>query len=187
MPEPSADPKTTLDERLQIAVVGAHMSGLPLNSQLTELGGRLERRRGPHRFIGSTRCPAGRRIVPAWCAPPMAARRSSSKSGACRPRSSAPSCRDPRTARPRHDRPGRRLERAGLSLRGLRDQGRARHHSLRRLAGIPEDRELGRLRARLAGSTAKRLAVVMSALGSRTSLTVRNETSACLGSSATTP
>ena len=28
---------------MSIAVVGAHMSGLPLNGQLTELGGRLER------------------------------------------------------------------------------------------------------------------------------------------------
>ena len=28
---------------MSIAVVGAHMSGLPLNVQLTELGGRLER------------------------------------------------------------------------------------------------------------------------------------------------
>jgi allophanate hydrolase len=50
LPEPSADPKTTLDERLQIAVVGAHMSGLPLNSQLTERSGRFERtaRTAPH-------------------------------------------------------------------------------------------------------------------------------------------
>ena len=42
LPEPSADPTSPLDERLLIAVVGAHMSGLPLNRQLTELGGRLE-------------------------------------------------------------------------------------------------------------------------------------------------
>ena len=31
------------DDRVPIAVVGAHMSGLPLNIQLTELGGRLEK------------------------------------------------------------------------------------------------------------------------------------------------
>jgi allophanate hydrolase len=30
------------EDRVSIAVVGAHMSGLPLNTQLTELGGRLE-------------------------------------------------------------------------------------------------------------------------------------------------
>jgi len=30
------------EDRVSIAVVGAHMSGLPLNGQLTELGGRLE-------------------------------------------------------------------------------------------------------------------------------------------------
>jgi len=50
LPEASADPKTTLDERLHIAVVGAHMSGLPLNKQLTDRSGRLERaaRTAPH-------------------------------------------------------------------------------------------------------------------------------------------
>jgi len=42
LPEPAADPKVT-EHRISIAVVGAHMSGLPLNGQLTELGGRLER------------------------------------------------------------------------------------------------------------------------------------------------
>ncbi len=31
-----------VEDRVSIAVVGAHMSGLPLNGQLTELGGRLE-------------------------------------------------------------------------------------------------------------------------------------------------
>jgi allophanate hydrolase len=32
-----------LPDALQLAVVGAHMSGLPLNPELTELGGRLVR------------------------------------------------------------------------------------------------------------------------------------------------
>jgi allophanate hydrolase len=41
LPPPSADPAVT-EDRISIAVVGAHMSGLPLNGQLTELGGRLE-------------------------------------------------------------------------------------------------------------------------------------------------
>jgi allophanate hydrolase len=43
LPEPSADPTTTLDERFQIAVVGAHMSGLPLNKELIDQRGRFER------------------------------------------------------------------------------------------------------------------------------------------------
>ena len=43
LPEPSADPKSTLDERLLIAVVGAHMSGMPLNRELLNYRGRFER------------------------------------------------------------------------------------------------------------------------------------------------
>jgi allophanate hydrolase len=43
LPDASADPTTTLDERLQIAVVGAHMSGLPLNKELLDRRGRFER------------------------------------------------------------------------------------------------------------------------------------------------
>ena len=41
LPPPAADP-VVAEDRVSIAVVGAHMSGLPLNRQLTELGGRLE-------------------------------------------------------------------------------------------------------------------------------------------------
>ncbi|MDP2334139.1 MAG: allophanate hydrolase [Reyranella sp.] len=41
LPAPAHDPVVT-EDRVAIAVVGAHMSGLPLNGQLTELGGRLE-------------------------------------------------------------------------------------------------------------------------------------------------
>jgi allophanate hydrolase len=41
LPPPEADPKV-VEHRVSIAVVGAHMSGLPLNRELTELGGRLE-------------------------------------------------------------------------------------------------------------------------------------------------
>lgn len=41
LPPPSADP-TVEEDRVSIAVVGAHMSGLPLNGQLTALGGRFE-------------------------------------------------------------------------------------------------------------------------------------------------
>ena len=42
LPPPAVDP-TVPEDRVPVAVVGAHMSGLPLNGQLTALGGRLER------------------------------------------------------------------------------------------------------------------------------------------------
>jgi allophanate hydrolase len=41
LPAANNDP-VLAEDRVSIAVVGAHMSGLPLNGQLTELGGRLE-------------------------------------------------------------------------------------------------------------------------------------------------
>jgi allophanate hydrolase len=41
LPPPAADP-VVVEDRVSIAVVGAHMSGLPLNGQLAELGGLLE-------------------------------------------------------------------------------------------------------------------------------------------------
>ena len=41
MPPIDADP-VAIEDRVAIAVVGAHMSGLALNGQLVELGGRLE-------------------------------------------------------------------------------------------------------------------------------------------------
>jgi allophanate hydrolase len=49
LPPVEADPKV-VERRDSIAVVGAHMSGLPLNRELTELGGRLERaaKTAPH-------------------------------------------------------------------------------------------------------------------------------------------
>ena len=41
LPSEAHDP-VVVEDRVSIAVVGAHMSGLPLNGQLTALGGRLE-------------------------------------------------------------------------------------------------------------------------------------------------
>ena len=41
LPPPGCDP-VVAEDRVSIAVVGAHMSGLPLNKQLAELDGRLE-------------------------------------------------------------------------------------------------------------------------------------------------
>ncbi|MFL6579732.1 MAG: allophanate hydrolase [Burkholderiales bacterium] len=42
-PLPPAEPIAIADESVRVAVVGAHLSGLPLNYQLTERGGRLEK------------------------------------------------------------------------------------------------------------------------------------------------
>jgi len=42
LPPPETDP-SVVEDRVPVAVVGAHMSGLPLNGQLLELGGRLEK------------------------------------------------------------------------------------------------------------------------------------------------
>ncbi|MGE5149416.1 MAG: allophanate hydrolase [Rhodospirillaceae bacterium] len=49
LPPVEADPEV-VEQRDSIAVVGAHMSGLPLNRELTDLGGRLERaaKTAPH-------------------------------------------------------------------------------------------------------------------------------------------
>jgi allophanate hydrolase len=41
LPQPECDP-IVVEDRVPVAVVGAHMSGLPLNGQLLELGGRLQ-------------------------------------------------------------------------------------------------------------------------------------------------
>jgi allophanate hydrolase len=41
LPLPECDP-IVVEDRVPVAVVGAHMSGLPLNGQLLELGGRLQ-------------------------------------------------------------------------------------------------------------------------------------------------
>ena len=98
------------EDRVSIAVVGAHMSGLPLNGQLTELGGRLESAGRPRRSIASTPCPAVRRSGPAWCA--------SAKDGGAIELEvwSLPAAagrqlpaQDPRAAGAGHRHPGRRL------------------------------------------------------------------------------
>ena len=55
---------------VRLAVCGAHMTGLPLNQQLTERGAPAGPRL-PHRAaaIACSRCPAARRRGRAWCAP----------------------------------------------------------------------------------------------------------------------
>lgn len=41
LPSPCPPSKTPFESEIELAVVGAHMSGLPFNNQLTDLGGRL--------------------------------------------------------------------------------------------------------------------------------------------------
>ena len=60
---------SSTEDRVSIAVVGAHMSGLPLNGQLIAAGRAARKRRQDGAGLpASTPCPAGRRIGPAWCA-----------------------------------------------------------------------------------------------------------------------
>ena len=58
LPPPASDP-VVAEDRVPIAVVGAHMSGLPLNGQLTELGGRLESKASTAPFYRFYALPGG--------------------------------------------------------------------------------------------------------------------------------
>ena len=85
----AAAPSTVAASRtLPIAVVGAHLSGLPLNGQLLERGAMLREstRTAPaYRLLRAARHRA--RPSPACCAWPTAAPPSRSRSGTCRRRS----------------------------------------------------------------------------------------------------
>ena len=73
LPAISHDP-VLAEDRVSIAVVGAHMNGLPLNASSLSWAGGSRARARPHRSIASMPCPAARRGGPAWCAwPGMAA------------------------------------------------------------------------------------------------------------------
>ena len=62
-------PTRSATSEIALAVVGAHLSGMPLNGELAAIGARLPRERPqPRRTIGSTRWPAPRRPSPACCA-----------------------------------------------------------------------------------------------------------------------
>ena len=153
LPPPEADPMVA-EDRVSIAVVGAHMSGLPLNRQLTELRRPAGKRdAGRRRIIGSTPCPAARRIGRAWCASPTAAAPSSSRSGACRRGSSARfrragSRRRSASARSRW-KTARRVQ--GFLCESYATAGARDITSLRRLARLSEEPGLGRHDAGSAG------------------------------------
>ena len=101
MPQPPLAPlagRRCTATKSRIAVVGAHLSGMPLNGELKALGGALAR--GDRDRAGLPALCAGRprRRSPACCASSRRrARRSSSKSGRCRRRRSADS--SPRSRR----------------------------------------------------------------------------------------
>jgi allophanate hydrolase len=58
LPPQSGDP-VVAEDRVSIAVVGAHMDGLPLNGQLTELGGRMESKASTAAFYRLYALPGG--------------------------------------------------------------------------------------------------------------------------------
>ena len=114
LPPTDADP-VAIEDRVSIAVVGAHMSGLPLNGQLVELGGRLESagRTAPHyRFYALPGGPPHRpglvRVGDGW-----RRHRARSVEPAGRPGRRLPA-QDPGAAGARHRQPGRRLEVTGF-------------------------------------------------------------------------
>ena len=139
LPPPSSDP-VVAEDRVSIAVVGAHMSGLPLNGQLTELGGR-HGEHGQHRAVLSLLRPARRTAAPARPAAGRQGRRrhrARSLEPAGRPGRRLPA-QDPRPAGPGHRDPGRRLRCHGLPVRKPCDPGRPRYHRAGRLAGLPKN------------------------------------------------
>ena len=125
------------EHELALAVVGAHMSGLPLNDELTRRGGRLLRAtttaprlpplRAGRRPAGTarTRSHAATRVLP-----------SRSRSGPSRSPGSARSCRRSRnrSASARSSSPTAASQR--LPRRGRRCHRRPRHHPSRRLARL---------------------------------------------------
>ena len=131
------------DERIEIAVVGAHLSGEPLNHQLIELGAR---------FVRAARTAAA---LPAVCAAghdPGQARHDARRGARRRHRARALVARRagirpfrlprPAAAVHRHDRARRRPARQRLPVRTPRPHGRDRYLQVRRLAGVPALAEL---------------------------------------------
>ena len=139
LPAMAHDP-VLAEDRVSIAVVGAHMSGLPLNGQLTELGGRLESAGktapvyrfyalpgGPPRRPGMVRVAKGGGAIEleVWSLPAAEV-------------GSFPA-QDPRATGAGHGDPGRRLGRAGLLVRKPRHCRCRGHHLTGRLAGLFKD------------------------------------------------
>jgi hypothetical protein len=88
---------------IEIAVVGAHLTGLPLNHELVGRGGVFPARSARAPATGCSRWPAGRRAGPACCAWRVArAHPSPPRSGRCPTPASAASSRHPGAAVHRH-------------------------------------------------------------------------------------
>ena len=85
---PTAVPQA---DETEIVVVGSHMSGLPLNRELTERGGRFLRVAKTAPITGSTNFPADHPSVPVWFATHTVLP-SMSKSGPFQQYPSGPSC-----------------------------------------------------------------------------------------------
>jgi hypothetical protein len=116
---------------LRLLVVGAHLTGQPLNGQLTTVGGSA-----PPRNTACTPCRASRRN-PASSGSPPVVRASRARCGSCRPPRSArssPRCRNPCSSG-RYGSPTNLRHRLPLRIR--RHRGRSRYHRPRRLARLP--------------------------------------------------
>ena len=132
-PWPASEPT------LPIAVVGAHLSGLPLNGQLVERGATLARG-DAHRAAlpAATRCPDTTPPKPGLLRVARRRRRDRGRGvGHAARRGRLVSRADPAAARPRQRRAGRRPPRARLPLRGACARRRRRHQRARRLARLP--------------------------------------------------
>ena len=124
---------------LELAVVGAHLSGMALNHELRSAGGIFLRAVETEPCLrSSTRCRAVRRSGRAWCAsrPAAGACHRHRGVGAARGRLRPLRCRHPRAARHRHAAAGRRHAAQGLPVRGRGDP-RGQGHLRRSAAGAP--------------------------------------------------
>ena len=132
LPEP-----VVAEPMLHLAVCGAHLSGLPLNHQLTQRGGRLLRatRTAPRYRLYAL---PGGPPTPPRPDPPGRGRWLPSRwrSGSCPRPVSADSCKESRPPGHRQPGAGRRQLGKGLHLRGPRRRRRAGYHPSGRLAGL---------------------------------------------------
>ena len=137
-PQPPLAPASKLpaDGEAAVAVVGAHLSGLPLNGELRALGGRLLEAREDRARLSALRADRyGSRRSPACCASTAEkARRSRSRSGRFRWKFRPFRRCCPGAALDRHDYAFRRPRGEGFSGRGRRHRRRARHFQLWRMA-----------------------------------------------------
>ena len=127
-------------DRIEIAVVGAHLLGLPLNRELIELGASFSREVETTPGLSSVRADRFKSCQTGTVASRRGRwRRHQGRSVDARSRGLRRLCRqDPRAARHRHDpAQGRRLGQ-GLSGRGRSGQGGGRHFAVWRLARLSQ-------------------------------------------------